>query len=372
MKILIFAGYFYPHKGGLEDHIQQFAEHLSKNHKVSILTTNTLGSSDQETLNKNLEIYRMNCWDVLNQTYPIFIPNKKFFKTWKKLKKQKWDIIMTRTRFFTTSFLGLVFSKQTKTPLIHVEHGSCHIVHNSKFVEIVNRIYDHTIGYSIVKNARINVGISKGAQEFLKHLRAEEPFLIHRGIGLENIPKYTPKKQVKNIIFVGRLIYAKGVQDLIEAFSKINNPHLKLTIVGDGPYKKDLKTLAQKLNLEKNVIFTGEKNKKEVFSLLSKSDLFVNSSYSEGLPTSVLEAGAVGLPVIATDVGGTNEVIINKKTGILIKPRNPTQLREAIDFIMKNAKKRGDYSKSLTKQIKNKFNWQKTIKQWESILKEVS
>jgi glycosyltransferase involved in cell wall biosynthesis len=101
---------------------------------------------------------------------------------------------------------------------------------------------------------------------------------------------------------------------------------------------------------------------------LSKSDLFINPSYSEGLPTSVLEAGAVGLPVIATDVGGTKEVIINGKTGILIKEKDSEKLKEAIEFVINNSKPRVSYAKNLNKLIKNKFDWKKIIKKWEKVL----
>ncbi len=65
----------------------------------------------------------------------------------------------------------------------------------------------------------------------------------------ENVPKYIPNKKVKNLIYVGRLIYGKGVQDLLYAFSKLENKDLKLTIVGDGPYKEKLSSIVKNLNI---------------------------------------------------------------------------------------------------------------------------
>jgi len=371
MKILIFTGYFYPHVGGYEDHIFQFVENLSKNNiKMTILTTNIPKSKEYEKINENFDIYRIPAMDSLKKTYPIFVPNKKFFKIWKKLRKENWDIIMTRTRFFTTSFLGLVFSKLSKTPLIHVEHGSYHSVLNNKLVDILSRIYDHTIGTLIIKNSKLNIGISKSACNFLKHLGAKNPILIYRGLDIKNI-KYKSRKEIKNLIYVGRLIYAKGVQDLIIAFSELNNSNLKLTLVGEGSYRIYLEDLVKKLNLQDKVFFVGEKTKKEVIEFLLKSDLFINPSYSEGLPTSVLEAGMVGLPVIATDVGGTKEVIIHEKTGLLIKEKDSNELKNAINFMIKNKKQRETYQKNLCKFVKNNFDWEEIIVKWKKLLKEI-
>ncbi len=144
--------------------------------------------------------------------------------------------------------------------------------------------------------------------------------MIHNGIELKTIPRRKKTDPNKNLIFAGRTIYGKGIQDLLVAFSKIKQQGPRLTIVGDGPYKTHLKKPAHSLHVQDRIIFPGEKAREDVLRLLSESDIFMNPSYSEGLPISILEAGAVGLPVIATDVGGTKEIIIPHQTGLLIPP----------------------------------------------------
>ncbi|MBS3088403.1 glycosyltransferase family 4 protein [Candidatus Pacearchaeota archaeon] len=370
MKILIFAGHFYPYAGGYENHIYQFAEQMSKRgHEISVVTINTSKVKEYERINKNFDIYRLPGFDILGGTYPLPAFNKDFFRIWKGLRMKKWDVIITHTRFFTTSYLGYKFAKKSNVPLIHVEHGSCHTVTDNKIVGMVNRIYDHSIGSLIVKNSRKNIGISPRACEFVGHLGGKKATYIPNGVNANIESKYKVKKEIKNIVFVGRLIYAKGVQDLINAFAELEDKNLKLTIVGDGPYRKELGELTAKLNLKNRINFVGEKDRKEVMKELAKSDLFVNPSYSEGLPTSVLEAGAVGLPVIATDAGGTREVIIDGKTGILIKEKDSNGLKKAIEFMVMNRTKREMYANNLNNLIKEKFDWEKIIKQWEKILR---
>jgi glycosyltransferase involved in cell wall biosynthesis len=147
---------------------------------------------------------------------------------------------------------------------------------------------------------------------------------------------------------------------LINATENIDS---EVLIVGDGPYRKDLEKIAHK-----NVRFLGLKNKNEIRTILSKTKIFVNPSYSEGLPTSVLEAGAMGLAVVATDVGGTSE-IINSKTGWLYKPKDVETLKKKITSILKNPKEKMKRSKKLRKHIVENFDWDKTAKKFMEVLK---
>ena len=368
-RILIFSAPFYPRKSGVGNFVLQFSKRMSqKGYEITIFCYDT------EKTNRFLEYMRgIRIIRTKNsQLGGYFLPDKAHLKNNLSLLKEKFNLVITNTRFFHTSLVGRKFAKENKIPWIHIEHGSTFVKSNNILIWVGSRIFDLFIGKKILKDADKVVSISEGSKRFVQSLVNRDVEVIPNGVELSNIPKYTIKKEIKNIIFVGRLIYAKGVQDLIYAFSKINNKKLKLTIVGNGPYKKDLEKLVKKLKLQNKIKLTGEKNKREVLNLLSKSDLFVNPSYSEGLPTSVLEAGAVGLPVIATDVGGTREVIINNKTGLLIKEKKPSELRDAIDFMIRNPKQKIIYSRSLNKLIKNKFDWRKIIEEWEKQIRLIN
>lgn len=346
MKIVVFSQYFYPHEGGAENYVYNLFKAL-KGIDVSIVTANTENSKEYEE-KEGLKIYRLPCWLLLGGTYPVFKPEG--LRILKKFKEA--DYVITQTRFFNSAFVGCRFALRNKIKLIHFEHGAEHVKLENKFFQILALIYDHIIGRCIIKKSWKVIGISNACEKFIKHLYGKETFLIRNGIDAKlfnkrktNLKKRLGIKKEKVIIFIGRIIYAKGVQDLLEATKDMEK--IKVIVVGDGNYLKELK----RMNF-KNAIFVGKKNQKEIVDYLSIADVFVNPSYAEGLPTSVLEAGAMGVPVIATDVGGTREIINDGKQGFLIKPKDVVVLKEKILQVVSNP----IASKSISRKLRDKIH----------------
>lgn len=132
--------------------------------------------------------------------------------------------------------------------------------------------------------------------------------------GVEPLP--VPLKTPIKAVTVGRLIPLKRVDGLLEALKEL--PDLGLVVVGDGPERPRLERLARDLGVSDRVYFAGQRSKKEALGLMAACDLFVLNSAHEGLPYVVLEAMALGLPVVATAVGGTPEVVRDGETGLLV------------------------------------------------------
>lgn len=369
-RILIFAAYFYPHVGGYEKIVYELSRRLvQRDYEIDILTCNTERALAYEELD-GIHIYRLPSWNALNSLYPIPKPCPTSFKILLRLLRKNYDVLNTQTRFFITSFLGLIFAKLKGTPLVHTEHGARHSIVPNKVIDLISRAYDHSMGALIVKSASRNIGVSEAACEFLKHLGATNIQLVHDGIDTAIFKKkedtnYRQKLDIDNnavvITFVGRLIYAKGVQDLISAFAKIQDtaPEIKVLIVGHGPYRANLENLAYQIDCASSILFLGQKNQDEVIDVLSVTDIFVNPSYSEGLGISVMEAASIGLPIIATDVGGTREIITTDKTGILVKARDVGQLAEELCSLRANAELREKLGKNARILAERKFNWDK-------------
>ena len=132
-------------------------------------------------------------------------------------------------------------------------------------------------------------------------------------------PLPVPLKTPVKAITVGRLVPWKRVDGLIEALREI--PELGLVIVGDGPERPRLERIVQELCISDRVYFAGQRSKTETSSLMAACDFFVLNSTYEGHPHAVLEAMALGLPVVATAVGGTPEVVRDGETGVLVPGR---------------------------------------------------
>ncbi|MDE2400766.1 MAG: glycosyltransferase [Burkholderiales bacterium] len=142
------------------------------------------------------------------------------------------------------------------------------------------------------------------------------------------------KEQV--VVYVGRFVEAKGMRELIAAFAQLaqNNQHLRLALVGDGVMKGDLQALIQQAGLANRVYFPGGLPPEQVAQWIGASDVLTLPSWSEGYPNVVVEGAACGRPVVATDVGGTRE-ILNNSNGILVKPKDVESLRNGLEQALK-------------------------------------
>lgn len=300
MQVLIFSGYYLPHVGGAIYDTHTLAQGLmAKGFNVEVVTCNTENAMPLEIID-GIKIIRLPCWNLLNGQFPIPKPSLALAR----LLFKKPDVISTQTRFFVTSFIGAIMAKLRRIPLVHTERGSVHSVVNNKIVDIASKMYDHIIGSLVISMSDVCIGVSATACQFINHLGGKN--IIRIPLGVSDL--YLSKKRNgtdNTTIFTGRLVYGKGVQDLLSIYGDIKQcvPEVRLVIVGDGSYRGELEKKA-----DKDVVFTGMKTQAEVSVLLSQASVFVNPSYSEGLPSSVAEAMAVGLPVVAYDVGGTNEL----------------------------------------------------------------
>lgn len=135
------------------------------------------------------------------------------------------------------------------------------------------------------------------------------------------------------LISVGRLSALKGHFDLLDAFAALHatHPTAALAIVGDGPLRAELAAKIKGLELTGHAVLPGTRS--DVPALLAASDLYVSSSHVEGLPVSVLEAMAAGLPVVATSVGDVPQVVV-EGTGIVVPARDPAALAAALRTLL--------------------------------------
>jgi teichuronic acid biosynthesis glycosyltransferase TuaC len=133
------------------------------------------------------------------------------------------------------------------------------------------------------------------------------------------------------IIYVGRFVEAKGLKELMTAFAHMAqlNPRARLALIGNGVMQEQLLQLVAQLGLTERVRFPGGLQPQQVAQWIAASNVLTLPSWSEGYPNVVVEGVACGRPVVATDVGGTRE-ILNATNGILIPPKDPQALGQAL------------------------------------------
>jgi glycosyltransferase involved in cell wall biosynthesis len=371
MKILIFAAYFPPRTGGYEAHVFELSKRLVKRgHRADVVTctgrsaTNP-GSAQIPEESDGVSVYRLPSWNILGGDYPLPKPGLTTFRILFTLLGKDYDLVNTQGRLFATSVIGLVFAKMKRARLLHTEHavkpGS-----RTKLRELVRIIVDYTLGRLIIGSAWKTIGVSGDVCNFLRAMGAKKAVLIHNGVDTSVFREKVREKldDTVTVTFVGRLVRSKGVQDLTPVFSELGKRYeARLLIVGDGPYKPELERLAHGVDGE-NILFLGHKDQREVAAILRSSDIFVNPSYSEGLPTSVLEAGAAGLAIVATDVGGTREIVEDGKSGFLVSPGDTRALKERVCQLVKDRQLREDFGRRIRQFVNENFDWDNIVDKW--------
>jgi glycosyltransferase involved in cell wall biosynthesis len=170
-------------------------------------------------------------------------------------------------------------------------------------------------------------------------------------------------------IFVGRIVSDKGINELISAFSEIQEYKTNIKLLLVGPYEQELDPLKEEtlnqINANKSIFSVGYQD--EVRPYFAISDCLVFPSYREGFPNVVMQAGAMGLPCIVSDINGCNEIIEDTKNGYIIPVRDKEAVKETLIRILENQEEYSKMQQNAREMIVSRFD-QKIM--WESILQE--
>jgi len=383
INLLVFSPYYPPHRGGLESHAEQFNLNLAKHYgyDITVVTFNLPASQEKETIiigDSTIQIFRVPALEIIGN-YPL--PNlfsASFWKVLNKLRKTSFSIVISRTRFFSSSLLAGIFAKTSKTPWVHIEHGSDHVHLDNPITNFFAYFYDITFGKVVLAFADQVVANSKASADFARTLCDRNYSIIYRGIQKEIIEKVLPsfssreKFQGKKVItYLGRLIDGKGIADLIKSIKLLNKQNIICWIIGDGPNRNQLEKIVADLHLTKQVVFWGSLKNDEAISLIKVSDIFVNPSYTEGLPTSVIEAAFCSKAIIATDVGGTKEIVVDPKGITYFKAGDVEALVSKINDLLNNDVVREEVGKRALESVSHRFNWRDSLEQYNSLFLKI-
>ena len=203
--------------------------------------------------------------------------------------------------------------------------------------------------------------ISKEAHEYYTKL-GFKTIQIPNAINLENLPQDEDRRFKKQIIFVGRLSKEKGIETIMEISKKLPND-INLLIVGSGPESGKIKKLSETLD---NIHYLGYQTHENSIKLIRGSDVLIQPSLHEGISTTLLEAMACKVPIIATNVGGNKELIKHGKTGMLIEPNNSKELLKLIDHFYSDQMLTQKIIEEAFITVKN-YDWQQIGQQYMNL-----
>jgi glycosyltransferase involved in cell wall biosynthesis len=220
------------------------------------------------------------------------------------------------------------------------------------------------------------VAVSGDAAEVARHVEKvpdRKIEIIWNGIDVERFFAVEVRPSIsQRAIHVARLIYpTKDQVTLLHAVRRVVDaePGFSLDIVGDGPYRAELEALCDELKLRRHVRFLGQRD--DVHALMSQADMFVLSSITEGLSITLLEAMATGLPIVATRVGGNPEVVADGETGLLVPPRSPDALAEAILRLVRDPQSARRMGAAARQRAELSFDIRRVVARYEELYRSV-
>lgn len=184
-----------------------------------------------------------------------------------------------------------------------------------------------------------------------------------RGVDMERFSparfKATKNPDVFTFVFVGRIVGDKGINELVEAFVKLHDKHKNTRLVLVGKYEHELDPVSDKtrklIDTNDGIDACGPKYGDDLLQMYVNADCFVMPSYREGFPNTVLEAGAMGLPSIVTDINGSREIIENEKNGLIVPSKNANALYDAMERMLTDDNARETMNGNAREMIASRF-----------------
>lgn len=339
MKILMLNSEYPPLGGGQGSANKSLYEELQDSDlQIDIITA----SVDQQKIERST-IGSIHYLDISKKNKDIHHQSIKhlLIYSWKALwtafrlhKQQKYDLIVAWSGV-PAGFLGIVFKFFTNTKCLILLRGSDVPFHEKKWFLLDKYFLSWFSPHFIWKYADAVFANSEMLKKKALQSKQNQTIgVIYNGVDISKF-QFSPKKnipQTLTLISTGRLSLIKGYDFLIQAMEGL--PNICLKLIGDGTEYNNLKKLAEKLGV--NVAFVGNQPHHKIKQFLQQADIFVLPSLNEGMSNSLLEALACGLPIIATDVGGTKELVKENINGFVIEKESVEQIRNAIQKYLQN------------------------------------
>lgn len=363
-----FSAQYLPTMGGVERYTHNLARKLiAKGNRVTVVTSNTQGLPAHE-VSEGIEIYRLPSFGFLNGRLPVLKPGPSFFRQLRELRQAvKPDFIIVQTRFYFLSLYGARFAKHCGVPCIVLDHSTGHLSFGNPLINKMGEWYEHFLTSRIKRACQSFHGVSKACNEWLRHFHIEAGAPVYNAIDLDGIDQLLRRpaddyrklcglpEDALVVSFAGRLVAEKGILPLIEAVTRVREgfEKLHLLVVGAGPLEKEVRSRENDF-----IHFLGRFDFPQVIALLCQSDIFcLPTEYAEGFPTTILEAAACRCFTIATDRGGSRELIRDDTYGLILPDSNVSRLCEAIRRALSDPAYRKSAAEEARRRLEANFTW---------------
>jgi glycosyltransferase involved in cell wall biosynthesis len=380
-RICLVTHFFPPHMGGIEKVSYEQSKRLTPlGYQIDVLTSKIKERNQHPA--KGIQVFQystLNVAERIGVPYPIL--SIEAYKQFTDVIR-KCDLVHAHGHVYLSSYLAAKIAKRHNKPFILTQHNT--FINYQSWLNMLEYLNDLAIGKTVLKTADRIIVVSKKTKQYVLKLGADKSktSVIYNGVDIDNfqpVNRGESRKKVglpknrKIILSVRRLVYKNGLDTLIESVPSVarNHPDTLFVVVGKGPSRKLIEDHIKELEIQDNIILAGFVPDELLPTYYGAADYFVLPSASgEGLPLVLLEAMACGLPVLATKVGGTPEIIKHMKTGVLVPPRNPEAIAEAMSKLLAEEELGPAIGEEARRDIEERFSWESNLRQLQGVYGE--
>lgn len=364
MRIILSSDYFYPKIGGITTHIEYLAKSLEqKGHEVIILTKKSSFNDASHRLN----VVRVN--SLFNYSGVLDLPNTDEID--RIIEQVKPDILHAHHAFSPLSLFSLSIAKKRGVATVLTNH-SIQFMYNFDLLWRPSSYILFPIR-QMINNADRIIAVSQAAKEFIRYFTDKDVLTIPNGVSVREFAPEEKEFDGRSILFVGRLVYRKGVHLLLEVMLHViaEIPDARLTIAGTGYLATFVRYLIKDLGLQRNVTIILKPSRLKLIELYRKANVFVLPSiYGESFGIVALEAMASKTPVVAANQGGISEIVKHRETGFLVEKGNVKLMADYIIQVLEDKSYARAVSEKAFKNVWN-YDWSVITPRIEKVYEEV-
>lgn len=374
MKILMLTWEYPPRiVGGIARVVNDLSKRLIKDgHEVTVVTYRE-GNAPYFEDDKGVKVYRIDNYMINPNNFIDWIMQMNFNMVAKASEiiasEGKFDVIHAHD--WLVAYAAKTLKNSYHTPIVSTIHAT-ESGRNSGIHDETQRYINDTEWMLTYESTEVivNSNYMKRELQSLFGLPFEKINVVPNGInvnmfsGIERDYEFRRKYALDNekiILFMGRLVYEKGIQHLISAMPKILAGYhdAKLVIAGKGGMTNELKAQVNSMGISNKVYFTGYMDSKQVCKMYKCADVSVFPSTYEPFGIVALEAMLSGTPVVVSDIGGLNEIVEHRENGMKSYAGNPNSIADSILELLYNPQLSQEVVKKARNMVKNEYNWAK-------------
>ena len=370
MRILLCSDYLPPSDGGVEQVVQKLALHLvEEGYEVGIFTLNDGTREFDLQNNPDVSFYTASAIDLTDTVGLQSMFSLSALREFRHvLQAFQPDVVHAHNRFFYTSALAALYSLRAEYKLVTTLHlGDIGMI--SGVGGAAARTFEQTVSRFVISRSDQVICVSSAAESIARSLSAKRTAVIRNAVDVEEFSPIPAKE--KTLLYIGRLVRNNGIQDLLSALPGVleAHPDAEVHIVGNGPLEAEVYESIRVTGLSHSVtVYDYVPDNSDMYN---RASVFCRPSYSEGLPLTMLEAMASGVPPVVTAIAGVPEVVTDRETGVLLEPGRSDKIKAAIVELFDDETLRAELARNAREYVVNNLTWEQRTREVSDVYQSV-